>query len=189
MRLTEIAFVSRAEDDDFVDAEEGSTRAFDDQLDEFAASVHRSVQGEVSVTIRESLPESLEGLLIVCEEPTIGEISNRLDVDPGQVCPRVFLLNMKRGPREAERVGDLGVAGAILAMRYVLWLTERADDFGSGIFGLRSVADVIGARCADSEYLVTPQYCMIGAEDRFHSLPELLAAYLVGYAETALHDL
>ncbi|MGH3913101.1 MAG: hypothetical protein ACRDTC_06785 [Pseudonocardiaceae bacterium] len=182
MRLTEIAFVLGVESGDFVDIDEGSIREFD-RWDEFAASVRSSLRGEVSVTVRESPPESLDGLLVVCEESMIDEIANRLAIDADRVCPHVFMLNMKRGPREADRIGRLGVAGAILATRYVMWLTERDDDFGSGVFGLRDVADIIGAHCADSEYLATPQYCLIGAEDRYHSLPELLAAYLMGYAE------
>lgn len=185
MQLTEIAFVLGEDWAEIVDEEGGHpvTRREFDQWDEFAAGVRRGLTEDIPVTVRESPPESFEGVLVVCEEPTIGEIAHRLGMDPARVYPYAFLLNTKRGVSAAERIDRLGVAGAILTMRYFTWRTERDDDFGSGVFGLRRVAETIGARCAESAYLVTERYCMIGAEERFGSLPELLAAYLIGYAQ------
>jgi hypothetical protein len=185
MKLTEITLLLDADWADIVDSDGGieSSRREFYAWDKFADGVRRTVPADISVTVRDLLPLSLDGILVVCTEPTAHTLVHAMSLDQARVWPHVFLLDVRRLSSEIERLDRLGAAGAILTSRYFAWRTDQDDDFGDGVIGLMAAAERIGARCTGPSFFTTARYCWMGAEDKFSGLPQLLAAYLLDYAE------
>jgi len=93
---------------------------------------------------------------------------------------RTILVNSAGPPACVERLDQLGIAGAIPRGRYFQWRSRPQREGGGGLFGLRSVADRMGA----TSFLgsMSARYRDIYSE-RCRDLPELVAAYIETFAE------
>lgn len=92
---------------------------------------------------------------------------------------RMILVNTAGPPACVERLDELGLAGAIPRGRYSQWQHRRAKEGGGGLFGLRVVADRMGAASFLGSMSAT--YRDIYSE-RYRDLPELVAAYIEAFA-------
>jgi hypothetical protein len=98
-------------------------------------------------------------------------------------CPnallRTIIVNSVGPPACVERLDELGLAGAIPRRRYSQWQYDRATEGGAGLFGLRAVADRMGAASVLGS--MSASYRDIYSE-RYRDLPELVAAYIEAFA-------
>jgi len=183
MKLDRVSIVLteywRAEADSTDEGRPVSRREYED-IDAFATSIQAYLGLPVRISEVNSLSQA-DGSLIVCEEESIGLITETLSITERQLMPFVFLLNVSLRPRSIELVERLGAAGAIERMRYVVWRDEREDDPTGGVIGRKDVARSMGARWMPSTISETPSYAFLEHDDH-PTLPDLLASYLLSYA-------
>ncbi|MEV5987443.1 hypothetical protein AB0L85_20905 [Streptomyces sp. NPDC052051] len=154
-----------------------------EEIDEFAEAMS---SGDRKIRVRyvdelDRVPETL----IVCEECVAETLLEESSLDARNLYRRIFLLNVERGHKNAKRIDSLGMAGAIIGLRYRVWRTERADDPGGGVFGRRDVAAGMGASWGSSGIWNTERYCLFWHSD-YPTLPLLLSQYLVAYGRRLL---
>jgi hypothetical protein len=93
---------------------------------------------------------------------------------------RTILLDADRSD-VLEMLEEFGFAGAIEKYRYFRWLTQRDEESGHQLFGLKSVARSMGAIC--SEVFASERYCSFD-DSRVPDLPSLVVGYLREFVKT-----
>lgn len=149
-------------------------RSFD-AVDEFAAALGKALGENVSI-IEGSLADApKDGYVLVFSE-------SGLLAHPS-LWPRVILVNADRATVRTN-VERFDLVSAIEKHRYFCWRTQREDEEGSGVIGLKTVAERIGATVMNGPY-TSARYGWLSSAAA-DDLPSLLAAYLKGHeAETA----
>jgi hypothetical protein len=143
--------------------------------DEFAEALGRHSRFDVRV-IEDELHTVEDDAFVLLD-------TDFLDVEVAEcqsAVRRTILVNCERFPACVERLDELGHAGAIPRGRYSHWQHRRAKEGGGGLFGLRAVADRMGA--ASLGGYISPRYRDVNSE-RCRDLPELVAAYIETFAE------
>jgi hypothetical protein len=79
-----------------------------------------------------------------------------------------------------DQIEHYRLVGAIEKQRYFCWRTQPENETGSGLIGLKDLAETLDARVIPGPYS-TEHYGWLSS-DRFSDLPSLLAAYLAAYA-------
>lgn len=73
-------------------------------------------------------------------------------------------------------------AGAIETYRFSQWENQRENESGRELYGLKSVAAALGARCWNEPF-ASANYCALD-DFRFADLPALVVGYLQEYVKT-----
>ena len=147
--------------------------------DEFAEALRRHSRFDVHVIEDELRTVGEDAFVLLHRDIRDEELSDC----PGAL-QRTIIVNSDGPPACVRRLDELGLAGAIPRGRYSQWQHHRAKEGGGGLFGLRTVADRMGA----GSFLgsMSARYRDICSE-RYRDLPELVAAYIEAFAAMWRH--
>jgi hypothetical protein len=93
-----------------------------------------------------------------------------------QTAARTLVLNGGRATL-IQKLDQYRFAGGITTERYTAWLGNPANAEAAGLYGLRTIAEQLGAECSQGGPYPSERYCLMGS-DRFVDLPALIVAYL-----------
>jgi hypothetical protein len=151
------------------------------RYEEFASELAR--YASVSVAIIEAPLDSAPptGMLLVYGGSGLRRWFAEGGLSEQQRCvlARTILLDADRS-EVLEMVEEFSFAGAIEKYRYFQWLSQRDEESGHQLFGLKSVAKSMGAIC--SEVFASERYCSLD-DSRFSDLPSLVVGYLREYTK------
>jgi hypothetical protein len=148
----------------------GGPREFD-AVDEFVSAVSAVLAAEIPI---------LETPL--SEAPTDGYLLLFGDADLAAyqaIGSRIVLINADRST-VSKKTERLSLVAAIEKHRYFHWKTQRSEEDGSGLIGLKTLAPTLGAAVEDGPYLTQNYGCFSSSSSR--DLPSLLAHYLTAHA-------
>jgi hypothetical protein len=94
-----------------------------------------------------------------------------------RLAPRVVLLDVS-WQKALEQLEQHRLAGAVDSLRLSEWLAPSSNC--AGPFGLRYLAQPLGASCAPLPALRSAHYCLLQSQQH-RGMPHLLADYLVAY--------
>lgn len=156
--------------DDFANALRGHLAAANRDLRAIKGQLHDVVPRTGLVLL--CSVDHFEVALSKCEESQRTEIASRL-------VPIGISGARKKNLVTIER---LSLAAATDGLSLLEWSASRGQENGAwGLYGLRHIGETIGAECFMQE---TERYCFMNSPSH-HSLPHLLAAYLVTLGERA----
>jgi hypothetical protein len=98
------------------------------------------------------------------------------------VARRIVLMQANR-TNVLETLERYRFAGAVEANRYFQWKHHRDQETGTQLYGLKSVAQRMGAACSPIPFS-SASYCLFD-EPKQPNLPALLASYLNAYKDIA----
>jgi hypothetical protein len=146
------------------------------EYDRFAAALAAHTRAPVSVVEARLRDAPARGALLV---NTTGYDEMLDECDPAvreSTAARTLILNGGRATL-LERLDRHGFAGGITGERYAAWRADPAGDTGGGLYGLRAIAERLGAHAAPGGPSPSERYCVMRSE-RFTGLPALVVAYL-----------
>lgn len=166
LKLTAIVRLERPSE---MAATASTQRAFF-RVDEFLADVGNAPGLEVSVVEGTLADAPDDGILLVFDGTGLAEHR--------ELCGRTVLINADRS-RVPACLEELKLLAAVEKHRYFLWQTEREGEDGSGLFGRKDIAELMGAEI--DPVFSSRNYALISCE-RYSDLAALLAGYVTAYA-------
>jgi hypothetical protein len=161
-----------------------SARAFY-ALDRFAEEIQKYTQSEVMVVEQRLSTVPADGFVLFQPDglfsDALAECELRLR---DSLLQRMVLLNADRS-NVVELLEQHRLTAAIEKHRFFLWRTRPNRDVGYGLYGLRSVAEAMGAETYGPISQHGERYCELGSP-RYANLPALLVGYLDEYAQTVV---
>jgi hypothetical protein len=145
------------------------------RYEEFAAALSRYTEASISVIDGQLKDAPADGAILLYGGSELVEWAEA-SANQRALQGRVMLMEAQR-TTQLDTLETFGLAGSIEARRFWLWHTQRADESGRHLFGLKSVAASMGgAKCSEPPF-ASEHYAEI--EDlRQPDLPALLVAYL-----------
>lgn len=161
------------------DPDDVSARAFY-ALDRFAEAIQQYTQSDVMVVEQRLSAVSTDGFVLF---QLHGLLSDALAAcEPrrrASLLRRMVLLNADRS-NVIALLEQHRLAAAIEKHRFFLWRTRPNLDVGYGLYGLRAVAQAMGAETYGPISQHGERYCELGSP-RYANLAALLVGYLDAY--------
>jgi hypothetical protein len=145
------------------------------ELDRFAAALAAHTRAPVAVVEALLRDAPARGALLV--HTTGYEMLDECDPAVREpTAARTLVLNGGRATLLA-RLDQHRLAGGITDHRYEAWRANPAGDTAAGLYGLRAIAERLGAQCLQGGPVRSERTCLISSP-RHADLPALIVAYL-----------
>jgi hypothetical protein len=151
--------------------------------DQFAEELRRHAEADVTIVEDFLRAAPRQGVVLLDPSTTLSTALAECDAERRNTLPRrTVLLNADRS-HVMPLIEEHSLAGAIEKHRYFLWRTDPEHESGGGLYGVRSVAERMGAHCISSPGFPSERYCILSS-GRYADLPSLLVGYLETYVRT-----
>lgn len=150
------------------------------RYDDFLAQMVQQTSARLSIAEAFLREAPASGMLLLHPSTSLAET---LDECPpvlrASLSRRIVLLDMHPA-RVPELLERHRLAGGIDRRRYFRWTAHPEQEYGGGLYGLKTVATKLQASCAAAPDEQSATYCRI-ERSPYSDLPALVAAYLEAY--------